>query len=454
MTWVTCALPVLLGVGVCQQRPDFPSFEVASVKPATPGPPGIFRGSSTKADPGRVSYTNTTLETLIVLAYDVEYYQVLGASWMASERYDVIAKIPDNALKKDIPLMLQRLLQERFNFTYHTITKEVMMHVIVVGKSGAKLDEAAEEELDPNGVPRRPSTMESGGHLTAKRVRISDLAENFSRLLEEPVLDLTNIPGIFITNWFIDPGSMFTKAAEYADEVIYIGQAGVFTDPPQLREKVFYCGPVIRPLEYGKSDRTRARGELGVPVDGFVLSCLSGTTYESNNPVFDLVMAAYDRLKFEPKRLIWVGSTDYDKIRARTAERPDVMAEDIDWKIERVMVASDVVITKGTCNILQELNWLGIPSISLSHGTNWVDDVLTNHISSNVPLSVSRVTAGGLAERIAEQFSKSREGQWPPSKPVTNGAGKAVERLAAHVERVRALLALPPQAASSKEITT
>lgn len=265
---------------------------------------------------------------------------------------------------------------------------------------------------------------------------------------------ICKIPGIFITNWFIDPGSMFTKAAEYADEVIYIGQAGVFTEPPQLREKVFYCGPVIRPLEYGKSDRTRARGELGVPVDGFVLSCLSGTTYESNNPVFDLVMAAYDRLKFEPKRLIWVGSTDYDKIRARTAERPDVMAEDIDWKIERVMVASDVVITKGTCNILQELNWLGIPSISLSHGTNWVDDVLANHISSNVPLSVSRVTAGGLAERIAEQFSKSREGQWPPSKPVTNGAGKAVERLAAHVERVRALLALPPQAASSKEITT
>ena len=209
MTWVTCALPVLLGVGVCQQRPDFPSFEVASVKPATPGPPGIFRGSSTKADPGRVSYTNTTLETLIVLAYDVEYYQVLGASWMASERYDVIAKIPDNALKKDIPLMLQRLLQERFNFTYHTITKEVMMHVIVVGKSGAKLDEAAEEELDPNGVPRRPSTMESGGHLTAKRVRISDLAENFSRLLEEPVLDLTNIPGRFnVDSQFrIDVGS-------------------------------------------------------------------------------------------------------------------------------------------------------------------------------------------------------------------------------------------------------
>jgi uncharacterized protein (TIGR03435 family) len=195
--WVTCAAPVLLGLAVCQQRTDLPSFEVASVKPAAPGPPGVFLGSSTKIDPGRVSYTNTLLQTLIVLAYNVEYYQVSGAPWLESERYDVIAKLPDNAAKKDIPLMLQRLLLERFHFAYHTLTKEVMMHVIVADKSGPKLDEAAEEELDAKGVPKRHPIIISGGRITAKRVRVSDLAWYFSHLLEEPVLDLTKIQARF-----------------------------------------------------------------------------------------------------------------------------------------------------------------------------------------------------------------------------------------------------------------
>ena len=148
---------------------------------------------------------------------------------MASERYDVIAKIPGKASNKDIPVMLQRLLQERFHLTCHTITKELMTYVIVVEKKGAKLHEAAEEELDPNGVPRRPSIMISGGRLTARRVRISDLAKNFSHLLEEPVLDLTNIPGRFNVDspFRIDAGN--TELAEPGSEGRASG--GVATKP-------------------------------------------------------------------------------------------------------------------------------------------------------------------------------------------------------------------------------
>jgi uncharacterized protein (TIGR03435 family) len=138
-----------------------------------------------------------TLQTLITVAYNVEYYQVSGAPWLESERYDVIAKLPGNAAKKDIPLMLQRLLRERFRFSHHTLTKDVMMHVIVADKSGPKLDEVAEEELNANGVPKQPFTMISGGRITATRVKVSGLASYFSHVLEEPVLDLTNIQAHF-----------------------------------------------------------------------------------------------------------------------------------------------------------------------------------------------------------------------------------------------------------------
>src|SRR4051812_37386675 len=129
------------------------TFEVASVKPSPP-PSGdrrvvMFgggRGGPGSNDPGRLTYTNTTLMSLVTQAYNVKSYQVTAPAWMETERYDVIAKLPDTTppvTKEQSAIMLQNLLAERFHLTLHHDSKEFQGFELVVGKNGSKLKESS-----------------------------------------------------------------------------------------------------------------------------------------------------------------------------------------------------------------------------------------------------------------------------------------------------------------------
>src|SRR5579863_1599432 len=90
-------------------------FEVASVKPAAPQPEGRFiaggRGGPGTRDPGQINWTSATLKVLLTIAYDVKNYQVSGPAWLDTERYDVIAKVPQGATKEQVAVMWQNLLK-------------------------------------------------------------------------------------------------------------------------------------------------------------------------------------------------------------------------------------------------------------------------------------------------------------------------------------------------------
>jgi hypothetical protein len=51
-----------------------------------------------------------------------------------------------------------------------------------------------------------------------------------------------------------------------------------------------------------------------------------------------------------------------------------------DWKIERIMVACDVAVTKANRKTLLELHHLGIPSVTLSHGSNPIDELRASRL--------------------------------------------------------------------------
>jgi uncharacterized protein (TIGR03435 family) len=63
---------------------------------------------------------------------------------MASERFDIIAKLPDGASKDDVPMMLQALLEDRFKLELHRESKEGAVLALVVGKRGPKMKESPE----------------------------------------------------------------------------------------------------------------------------------------------------------------------------------------------------------------------------------------------------------------------------------------------------------------------
>lgn len=89
------------------------------------------------------------------MAYGVRrLYQVSGPAWLDSERYDIVATVAPGSSNKDVILMLQNLLTERFGLVLHHESKELPVGELVPGKGGPKLKQT---KLDPNDpLPTEP----------------------------------------------------------------------------------------------------------------------------------------------------------------------------------------------------------------------------------------------------------------------------------------------------------
>jgi uncharacterized protein (TIGR03435 family) len=210
------------------------TFEVASVKPAAPlDRSQILSGQmhvGMKIDAARVDIGFMSLAELIRVAYRVKPYQISGPDWMASERFDVLAKLPEGASREQVPEMLQALLAERFKLTMHRESKEHAVYALVVGKNGPKLKEsppdadapagggapAAADDANPqvrvSGRGENTQVSISGGqigtahmsmgpggtmHLEAPKMNMAAFADTLSRFVDRPVVDLTELKGSY-----------------------------------------------------------------------------------------------------------------------------------------------------------------------------------------------------------------------------------------------------------------
>jgi len=228
--WKGFLLVLAAGAAMAQTA----AFEVASVKPAAPLDRGqLLSGEAhvgMKIDAARVDIGSMSLADLIRVAYRVKPYQISGPNWMASERFDVLAKMPEGATSEQVPEMLQALLAERFKLTVHRESKEHAVYALVVGKNGPKLKEslpdadapagggapAAGDNVNPqvrvSGRGENASVSISGGgigtarmsmgpngtmRLEAPKMNMPALAETLSRFFDRPVVDLTELKGTY-----------------------------------------------------------------------------------------------------------------------------------------------------------------------------------------------------------------------------------------------------------------
>jgi uncharacterized protein (TIGR03435 family) len=226
--WNGFLLVLAAGAAAGQTPAPPPAFEVASVKPAAPLNRGqLLSGQAhvgMKIDAARVDIGSMSLEELIRVAFRVKPYQVSGPDWMASVRFDVLAKLPEGASAEQVPEMLQALLAERFKLTVHRESKEHAVYALVVGKNGPKLKEAAPDADTPaatddanpqvhvNGRGENMSVSISGGQigtahmsmgpngtmrLEAPKMNMAALADSLSRFFDRPVVDLTELKGSY-----------------------------------------------------------------------------------------------------------------------------------------------------------------------------------------------------------------------------------------------------------------
>jgi uncharacterized protein (TIGR03435 family) len=177
-------LVVLAAFGQVSAEPL--SFEVASVRRVVSH---SAAGTSMTDGSERISYRNVPLLHLLMRAYGVKAYEIVGPDWLSIEGYDVMATMPAGTKKEQIPAMLRRLLADRLRIGVHRETRQQQAYVLVVGKSGPTLKRSEETgSADLVG-------FSSGGHLKART--LSSLAGFLSALMDRPVIDMTGIQGRF-----------------------------------------------------------------------------------------------------------------------------------------------------------------------------------------------------------------------------------------------------------------
>jgi uncharacterized protein (TIGR03435 family) len=186
-------------------------FEVASIKPAAPD----ARGRSIRPSPGgRVTISNMPLKELMTLAWRIQPYQIVGGPpWLDSAAFDISAKAQDTLKEGDMQLLLQSLIEDRFQVVHHKETRELPIYALVVarkdGRLGPKLTETKEggcTTLDParpqpppepgQPLPRNCGQMQAGlKMIRAVGIQMSLLTPMLSRLLGRTVVDKTGLTG-------------------------------------------------------------------------------------------------------------------------------------------------------------------------------------------------------------------------------------------------------------------
>jgi uncharacterized protein (TIGR03435 family) len=153
--------------GHCEDIAKAPAFEVASITPCPPGtppPPGEHNGMVQFTFPGgRFTAKATTIKFLMEWAFGILPAQHSGGpGWLEEDRYDIIAKANGNATDRDMKLMTQALLIERFKLKFHRETKDVPVLILSAGKTPPKLFPPKEEEKNSMKiVPRMAMTRRS-----------------------------------------------------------------------------------------------------------------------------------------------------------------------------------------------------------------------------------------------------------------------------------------------------
>jgi uncharacterized protein (TIGR03435 family) len=165
------------------------SFEVASVKPSGPDDRMMMR----QLPGGRYVATGLTLKMLIAEAYAVQDFRVSGGpGWRDSDKFNIEAKIgiplppwPDS--NKQLSLMFQSLLEDRFKLALHRETREEPIYELVPAKGGVKLTLAKADESPGFEMPP--------GRIHSMAVPLEYLAGNLPYVVGRTVIDKTGLTG-------------------------------------------------------------------------------------------------------------------------------------------------------------------------------------------------------------------------------------------------------------------
>ncbi|MBV8846331.1 MAG: TIGR03435 family protein [Bryobacterales bacterium] len=230
-----------------------PSFEVASVKPVDRAT--MHRDHEGHRLDSAIFVDRTDLLTYIVRAYiqggscgmkvalgeDCALVAGTLPAWVKSDRWEIQAKLAPNSVPsytarqlqvndtREINLMLQVLLEDRFHLKIHRETRQIPVYAVTVGKNGPKLKptppkgellKIADGSLvEHHGlssslrIPAPDGTLRN--RMTFQASSMQDAADTLGWYFERPVIDRTSLKGEydFVIEYDVDPNERGPAAA-------------------------------------------------------------------------------------------------------------------------------------------------------------------------------------------------------------------------------------------------
>jgi uncharacterized protein (TIGR03435 family) len=158
MRTLLSATVCLLLAGATTFTQSKPAFEVASIRPSADQVTGVRVGF--QATGSQVRVTAMSIKDYVGIAYGSRPQQIEGPDWIGSQRFDVVATIPEGVPTSQVPAMLRTLLEDRFQMKVHRESKDLPVYVLGVAKGGAKLTESVP---DPNAPADPAGTVNVSG---------------------------------------------------------------------------------------------------------------------------------------------------------------------------------------------------------------------------------------------------------------------------------------------------
>jgi uncharacterized protein (TIGR03435 family) len=171
-----------------------PTFEVASVKPASPDQ----RSRDFRTYPGgRLSFTNVPLGQIILEAFNIKRYQLSGGPrWLDTDAFNIDAKAEGDPTRDQMMAMLQTLLADRFQLKVHRATHEGDVYALVVAKGGAKLKESTAQDSYIRTLRNTPPELPGVSYTeSGQKASMAMLASRLASIEAHPVSDQTGLKG-------------------------------------------------------------------------------------------------------------------------------------------------------------------------------------------------------------------------------------------------------------------
>jgi uncharacterized protein (TIGR00661 family) len=240
------------------------------------------------------------------------------------------------------------------------------------------------------------------------------------------------IPSILITHWFFESFNKkhpMIPAVKKANYVIFVDTPEFHTIPFDFNVHITFVGPVIREFEYTLKDKKKARDELGIDNKDKVILVTPGGRYRDRNKLLELSTEVFKELDDDNIKLILLTGELYKDYSEKFKNENRIIVKDYDWNMDRLMVASDIAICKGTFSTTWELAYLGIPSISVPDLDNPIDQIHVNKMDKyNITLRMDprKLNKSTLLRKVKELINseEKRKKMSKAAKKLVDGRGQ------------------------------